>query len=346
MQTVLTYFFTLLAPLAGGGNSWLCSKQENGQFFSKNYTTVLKGLCSLIVIYVHVREPYVNLLQDAIGSFAYVCVTIFFVISAYGMMLSEDKKKDYLKNFWRNRLAALLIPAFLINILSFCLNVFNSGNYRLSVLYYLNGYVAVLLQWCLLFYIIMWCKSKWFPSKKFIADFLLIAGVTLSSLLLYLFVDAEVSADAGWCFERMGLVWGLLLYRYFNWFVNWMDKQRLVKVIVFVILGGILGVLYLKYKTVFFWGAYLLKIVLGIVLIILLFTMTSNRQFGDKRSLWLGNISYEVYLSHGIVMGALAIWLPIDVNSGLFILLTVILTLAISAVIHSISKPLVDFLRY
>ena len=96
---------------------------------------------------------------------------------------------------------------------------------------------------------------------------------------------------------------------------------------------------------IYFWGAYLLKIILGLTLILLLFTATSNRKFGNKVSLWLGNISYEVYLSHHMMMAALICWLPVGVNSGVFILLTVLFTLAVSTVIHSISKPIVNYLR-
>jgi len=335
----------MLAPLVGGGNSLINSRLENGHFFSKDYTTVLKGLCCLIVIYVHVKEPYVNSLQDAIGSFAYVCVTLFFLVSAYGMMLSVERKKEYLRNFWRNRLVALLIPAFLINVVNFGLGIVNRGEYAVSSLYQLNGYVAVVLQWCLWFYIVMYCKRRWFPEKKILTDWILITGVTLSSLYLYFFVNADVSAEAGWCFERMGLAWGVLLFRYFDRIVAWMDEHRLVKVIILTIVGGVLGVAYLKSKPVYFWGAYLLKIILGVVLIILLFTVTSNRWFDDRLSLWLGNVSYEVYLSHGMVMGALALWLPQTIDSGLFILLTVIVTLALSTAVHSIGKPIVNKLR-
>ena len=118
-----TYLLTLLAPLVWGGNSWLSSKPGNGHFFSKDYTTVLKGLCCLIVIYVHVKEPHGNILQNAIGSFAYVCVTLFFMVSSYGMMVSIEHKRDYLQHFWRNRLLALLIPMILINIVNFGLNI-------------------------------------------------------------------------------------------------------------------------------------------------------------------------------------------------------------------------------
>ena len=343
---ISTYLLTLLAPIIGVGNSLINSRIEKKRnFFSKDYTTVLKGLCCLIVIYVHVRPPHDNVLQNAIGSFAFVCVTIFFLISAYGMLLSIERNKDYLRNFWRNRLVALLIPCLLVNIVAFGLDVVNLGEYRYSILWDLNSYVAVLLQWCVWFYIVELCKQRFFPKSDALTDVLLIAGVIISSLCNYFLIDADVSAEAGWCFERMGLVWGVLLFRYFDRFTEWMQKNRWLKVIILGAFGGILGVTYLKYKMIYFWGAYLLKILLGLVLILFLFTATSNRKFGDKASLWLGNISYEVYLSHHVMMAALICWLPMEVNSGVFIFLTVLSTLAVSIVVHSIGKPIVNRLR-
>ncbi len=340
-----TFLLTFLSPLFAGGNAFIHSKPQESQFFSKDYTTVLKGICCLVVIYVHVKPPFDNPLQDAIGSFGYVCVTIFFLISAYGMMLSAERKEDYLNNFWRNRLVSLLIPAVLVNIVSFCLGIVNSNTFSYSTLYQLNSYVAVLLQWCLWFYIVMWCHKKWFPQNKQMTDIILIAGVIISSLLLYLFVYSENSAGAGWCFERLGLVWGVLLYRHFDRFVLWMSQNRITKIAILTLTCGVLGVGYLKFKLVYFFGAYLLKIILGVAIILLLFTATSNRKFGDKISLWLGNISYEVYLSHGIVMATLATWLSENVNSGVFILLTVLVTLTLSTIVHSIAKPIVKLLR-
>lgn len=88
----LNYLLTALAPLIGG-NFIIGSKIERGTFFSKDYTSMLKGVCCLIVIYVHFHGAYTNTLQDAIGSFGYIAVTLFFLISAYGMMLSSERKK-------------------------------------------------------------------------------------------------------------------------------------------------------------------------------------------------------------------------------------------------------------
>ena len=272
-----------------------------------------------------------------------MAVTLFFMVSSYGMMLSAERKKSYLNSFWRNRLVALLVPAFLVNVAAALFGGIK-GNLVLSGLIQINGYVMVLLQFCLWFYIVEIAKRKWFADKTMLGDAILIGGLIASSLYLYLCKYGEVRAESGWCFERMGLVWGILLYRYFDKFVTWMDKSRMAKSIVLCIMSLILGVAYLKYKSIWFWGEYVLKIILGIAIILFLFTMTSNRKFGNKFSFWLGDISYEVYLSHGMMMGVLAFYFS-GMQSGWFIFLTVVSTLVLSTFIHAIGKPIVNGLR-
>lgn len=333
---ILNYIFTLLIPLLGGV-LLLDNKISQKEFFSKDYTNVLKGICCLIVIYVHFPEAQQNALQDAVGSFAYVAVTFFFMVSSYGMMVSIERKKTYLDTFWRNRLIALLVPVFLVNVLKVVLG--GIKGFFLSELWYINNYVMVLLEFCLLFYVVEKVKVKWFTDKVIFGDTLLIGGVILSSVYIYLFGD-----NVGWCFERIGLVWGILLYRYFNKCAEWMNRYRWGKVVILCVVCLIMGGAYLKFKTIFFWGEYILKIILGVVIIAFLFTITSNRKFVNKVSFLLGDISYEVYLSHGVIMGVLAYYMP-NLQSGWFIILTVIFTLAISTLIHRIGKPIVKKLR-
>ena len=69
---------------------------DNPQFMNKSSSDTLKGLCAMVVVMVHFPEAYQNTLQDAIGSFAYIAVTLFFMVSSYGMMLSAERKKSYL----------------------------------------------------------------------------------------------------------------------------------------------------------------------------------------------------------------------------------------------------------
>ncbi len=342
---LLTCILSLLAPLLGGLSLLINVKSQKNSFFDKTYTNVLKGLASIIVIYVHVWPAYGNKVQDTIGCFAYVCVTFFFLVSAYGMMLSVEKKSKYLKSFWRNRLLALLIPCLLINIVNVGFKTLWNSEFNIIALLNINSYIVVLLQWCAWFYVVEWMHKLFFPEKKFWADCLLIGGVVVSSLCLYFFTDAELSSQSGWCFERMGLVWGVLLYRYFDNVVAWMNKHQYAKVLVLFILGIVLGVAYLKFKFVYFLGAYLLKIVLGFVLLLLLFTSTCRMNIGcNPVSQWLGNISYEVYLSHGVIMGLLAHYFP-HLESGIHIFLTIVCTFVLSTIVHYVGNPIVNQLR-
>lgn len=125
----------------------------------------------------------------------------------------------------------------------------------------------------------------------------------------------------------------------------WMDKSRILKIIVLTFIGGILGVFYLKYKMIYFWGAYLMKIVLGFALLLLLLTATSKLKFDDVISNWLGSISYEVYLIHRMILAFMALLLPLSLNSGAYVFIVVFVTLLLSTGIHAIDKPIVKSLR-
>lgn len=294
---------------------------------------------------VHIPADFQNPVQDAIGSFGFVGVTLFFMVSAYGMQLSAEHKPAYLKHFWRNRLLALLVPCLLINLCVYFINWIVHGSASLNVLWKINNYVVVLLGYCLWFYVVMFCKEKLAISQTWITDALLAGGVVVSSLCSYAYAGGgEVSAAMGWCYERYGLVWGLVFYRFMPSVKRWLSDKRLLKAVIFLLVSLSLGVLYLRYKTLYFYGEYLLKVVLGVVIIMWMLLVTVKRQFGNKMSLYLGDISYEVYLSHGFVMAALAVLAP-GISSGVFILLTYVITILFSAVVSMAAKKIVAYFR-
>lgn len=290
---------------------------------------------------VHVSTAYQNPIQDAIGSFGFVCVTLFFMVSAYGMQQSVERKSNYLQHFWRNRLLALLIPCLLINVCFYLINIFIGRDIHISKLIHINNYVVVLLGYCVWFYLVMKCK-EWLKIRKlWVTDLLLIAGVAFSSLYSYYSAGSSgVSADMGWCYERWGLVWGLLMHRFFLLIKDWTVSYRIGKFVLFSVLALVCGVCYLKFKDVYFYGEYLLKIILGVVIIVWMLLLTVKRKFGNRLSLYLGDISYEVYLSHGMVMSILVLLCP-HLSSGMFIFTTYLITLLFSIGVHAVSSRLV-----
>lgn len=263
------------------------------------------------------------------------------MVSAYGMQQSVEHKTGYLQHFWRNRLLSLLIPCLLINICFYLIDIALGIKVPTKALIHINSYVFVLLKYCLWFYLVMKGKELLNIRKTWITDILLAGGVMLSSIYSYLSIQpGQVSADLDWCYERYGLVWGLLFYRFLPVIKDWLLSHRIRKFILFSLLSLIAGVGYLKFKTVFFYGEYLLKVVLGIIIIIWMLLLTVKRKYGNRISTYLGNISFEVYLSHGMVMSVLVFLYP-QLSSGTFIFLTYSITILISIGIHSISNKLV-----
>lgn len=129
------------------------SDSSKATFFSKKYTTALKGVCSIVVIFIHIPDAYQNPLQENVGRFAYIAVTLFFMISAYGMQLGL-RKPCYLKHFWRNRLSSLLIPCLVVNLTWFCFSVGTTGSPEWLSLLSINDYVKQLIGYCAIFYIV------------------------------------------------------------------------------------------------------------------------------------------------------------------------------------------------
>lgn len=314
------------------------SKKDDNEnfFFSKDYTTVLKGLCCIFIVIGHTPDEYKNNLQDMLSSFGYVRVTLFFMMTGYGLSLCADRKNGYMKTFWRNRLASLLIPGFLVNIAAFFIHRQVQGNFKFSDLIFIDPYISVLLQYYIFFFFVYHGK-RYYGEKT--GNIILVIGVILSSLLDYLLKDE----GRAWPYERIGLVWGIILYFNFNK-IKYLVSPKLTKIVIFTLTSLILGILYVKFKYVYFWCEYLLKIILGASIIILLFLLSSNRIWGNKIMSFFGDIYYEVFLSHMLMIQFVKTAFP-KLSSGEFILTVALFTIIFSAIIHYIGQPIIKLCR-
>jgi peptidoglycan/LPS O-acetylase OafA/YrhL len=343
VDLILTF---LLMALLFAAIMWKSTPKDGPFSFDKNFTGVLKGVSAIIVVFVHVPELYHNAVQRMVMSFGFVAVTVFFMISAYGMQFSANRSGEkYLSHFWRNRLASLLIPCLLVNLFCVLFNVCTGRDFSpLKALVNMPGYVWVLLQYCILFFVVMFCQLK-LKIKPSICYVIMVAAVVGSSLFLYLSSpDANNSAEMGWCYERMGLVWGLLLFLFFAKIADFMNSRWFAKTLTLGFFSLVLGVAYLMTKTVWFYGEYLLKIVLGLVIVAFVLFLSRKRSLGNAVVNHLGAVSYEIYLSHELMMRVIAYLLP-SVSSGVFLVLTMTATIAFSTVVHMVSSRLVSRVR-
>ena len=343
MDIILTFMLIVLLIVSA---LWKSAPKGGPFSFDKNFTGVLKGVSAIVVVFVHVPELYHNAAQRMVMCFGFVAVTVFFMISAYGMQFSINRSPSkYLSHFWRNRLASLLIPCLLVNLFRIVFNVCAGRNFSLlESLIDIPGFVCVLLQYCALFFVVMHCQQR-FKITPSICHAIMIAAVVGSSLFLYLSSpDAKNSSEMGWCYERMGLVWGLLLFLSIAKIVEFMNSRWFLKTLALGFLSVTLGVAYLMTKSVWFYGEYLLKIVLGFVIVSFVLFLSRKRSFGNAVVNHLGAISYEIYLSHELVMRVILYLFP-TVSSGVFLVLTMTFTIAFSTAVHKVSSKLVSRVR-
>lgn len=307
---------------------------DNQFFMTKDYGVLMKGLCAIIVVLFHFPNGYQNPLQHFIGGFAFVAVTLFFLFSSYGMQLNVERNPSYLDLFWKKRLLSLLVPVFLINALFFLSQLLIKNNLDVKILFHVDEYVVVLLQYCFLFYIVNYLYKKSVLQNKKHVDALLISGVIISSLIVLFSLPSNApSGENNWYVERYGLIWGLLVYRYFPKILQWLNHKRRKKIIISFVVSIIVLAAYhsLKYSGIGY--RYLLEIFSAFLLIVLLFLLTQKRKYGNSIIKLLGNISFEIYLSHRYVMELLLILFPYT-SSCFFIIMVFLVTLVFSYLVH------------
>ena len=82
-MTTYAFMGLLVLGLAIAALRGITINPDKDSFMSKDDAVFLRGFWCVIVILVHIPAAYQNRVQDALGSFAYIGVTFFFMTSAY-----------------------------------------------------------------------------------------------------------------------------------------------------------------------------------------------------------------------------------------------------------------------
>lgn len=313
--------------------------QGNDHFFDISNSKAMRGFWCIVIILVHVPEGYQNRIQDMMGSFAYIGVTFFFMTSAYGLTRAVMKNPDSIQVFWRKRLPKLLIPCLVTNVLYVAI----SGSiykYHLSAFDVIS--ITGWVRWLLTCYLVFWGTHR-FLRDVHKANMVSIVLITAGSISIYLLKNAGLVQETTWCTEVYGFIWGMLLAVFYPKMKRIAQEKWIGKAAVSCVIAMVLGVAYLKFKPVLFTGDYLLKIALGIAIIFFILMLNAKIEIGNRVILYLGEISFEVYLLHGNVF----YWVintNSQLSSGIFILISIVMTIVLASVVHLFCRKLFSFI--
>ena len=304
-------------------------KNVENSFTEKKQANIIRGICCIIVVLVHIPLEHGNFIQDAIGSFGYIAVTVFFLLSAFGLKYSLENKKDYLKHFLKNRLLVIYIPFILANLLYQIITIRN-GFDILSIIGIKNiTFVGELILFYLIFYIVY----KNIKNIK-IADIVMISLVVIFSIVSYLF-------KFGWYVECLGFAYGIIIFNIQDKINNMLNKHYFINLLIFTGLSIILGIVYIKIKNVELIN-YIIKIILGISLISLISVLFKKIRVYNKFLDILGNISYEIFLLHTIIIYILR---NLNIISGLYIIAVLTITILCAYLMNKIDNKISKLIK-
>ncbi len=304
---------------------------KNVGIIDKSQANIVRAICAIVVILIHIPSEHGNIVQDAIGSFAYVAVTIFFMLSAYGLKYSVENKEGYLKKFWKNRILVLLIPFWIANIIKVLVSPSSSAIRNILEIIGFGGisFITVLL----VYYVIFWLVYRFIKNPK-VSDIIL-----CSIVLLYSILGKAFDLPTGWLVESMGFIYGILIY----YMIPILSKMKKVSHLILAgIVSILLGVLYLKYKEIYMIGTWLIKTMLGASLVILLVIILNKITIKSALLSYIGNISYEIYLLHNIIINLL---INVNIMSALWILLVIMLSILSAMAMNYIDNKIIKRIK-
>lgn len=311
---------------------------KKNRFFDLDATATMRGFWCLIVMLVHVPRQYQNPVQDLLGSFAYIGVSFFFMTSSYGLVLSVQKDAASLEGFWKRRLPKLLIPMLVVNALTLLADAV-MGDVSFRTLVAITGFVRQLLLFYFVFWVVFRIQVPGLSQKHI--EWILCGCVAAVSVLIYM---TDGMGLFSWPVESLGFLYGVLLAKFVKNFEEKTSSRWLLKCIVCCAVALALGVLYLKTKHVPFWGDYVVKTALGMGILVFMLCVNTRYSMGNPVGRFLGGISYEVYLIHGLVFRCVH-YVANGLDSGVYVLVCVMITIAASAVVHWICKLILHCIK-
>ena len=322
-------------------------KNIHEDYLSPESSMSLRGIMAVGIILHHMSERISSgYLFPQMQHAGYLFVSSFFFLSGFGLLRQYEKRGDsYLKGFFRTRILYLLI-VYVLDVLLYSFYDFVIGKPHtiLEILQsiYSGGiamnawYMIVLIVFYLVFWAVFGLMKKCGTVTKIVMVFVF--------QILFIFLCILWRKNNIWYMSNLGfslgMVWAFNQKKIDKFACDHYLKLFLSALIAFVFFSA----MPLLLARVPFLSVYAkpIKIVCRIIsaplstalLIILL------QKFSVKSALWsyLGGISLEIYLLHGMVYSFFRSGIVYIENDALWILLTILVSVAISIPVSLLNK--------
>ena len=296
-----------------------------------NNCKIVRAIMAIMIMLHHISQ-YVycsslfNFVFEQIGSTA---TAIFFFYSGYGVMQGLINKNDYMNDFLKKRLVSVGVPFILANLIYYILLTVNGlFTERLPYLFTMKFEKAIIPNaWfvimIMLIYIAFYISFRFTQTRK--------TGIAVCSgiIFLYAIILCTVNLRQYWFSALFAFVFGLIYAEYRSKFDAILQKHAILKFIFCCFLFLLLTVLA---KVIF--SSYIVLVLKNIRAVVTCMLVLWLSMIIGKRNAVLehfGDISYEIFLYHGIIMEILYLWIG---STAIFMGLVFILTFFTAEAMH------------
>ena len=305
--------------------------------FDNNNTCCLRGILALMIVASHISQyldtaqftpPTLLRVTYEIRSSAIFVVAEFFCLSAFGLMVSyKQKGSAYLKGFVSKKIKRLFLPlipvVFAYQIYkmiegTFCLNAIGEGLLKGGTQHLCPNIWFVFSIF--FFYSLFYCLAKHITNIKTITIVIIVA-ICVYSIVLF-----RLGWGQHWYLSNFGLLSGVLLAYFEKPFREWLQKYNYgVLLSLLLIFIGLCILANINFNLIPFTCGFTPILVYAIIC-----KMEKNK---NKFLTTFGQYSYEIYISHGVLIifcsSINAFWL--------FVFTVVLLLFPISVMVNRIA---------
>ena len=315
-------------------------------YLSNKSTKSLKGLLALLIIFHHISQKITT--GENFSNFEYMgryIVALFFFLSGYGLYFQYSNNATYMENFLKKRLVRIFIPFFVFIViyviyratLGEVVNVdfFLSFWEDHSNIIYNGWFINSIIVLYVIFYISF--KSKDTKIAVFKLVFL---------TLVYIFWKAYQDHGDWEYVSIMAFLLGIFWMKYRVSIDKFIEKKYFIFLISFSILMYVFRHYEDIMKDIGITNRYVYYGIVGnlctMVFVVYFLLLTNKLNFSNKYLDFLGDISFEIYMIHGLVMHYLG---KFFVSSGVNDILYTIVVLFVSIVSAYYIKKLIIVLE-
>lgn len=315
-------------------------------YLSIKSTNAIKGIMALSIVLHHLCRQFADSgnyqvwLKPFDSPMGWLLVSVFFFFSGYGLMVGYLNKPDYLKGFLLKRLPSVLFPLFTATILYLPFQlIINKENLNITYLFdILTGREFIVCNcWyvysIIIFYVLFFAIFKLIKNPK-LAILIFTISICLYEIACFILYNAFF-----WSASSITIVLGVVFAYKYEPITEFIKKfyYFLLPAVIIGYVGSMAINPVFNRLFHFYPPEFIPENFCCLFFVLFLLIVSLKLKFANIFTTFLGSISYEMYLLHGLFMIIFTDFIKIE-NSIIYVFLVIALTIASSFLIQKLNR--------